>query len=244
MRRLTEAWFEFKGRRSTEFGILLTEMPRRGMAAERVERAPVLGRAGRIWLGGGGYDDVSVSVTCHAPDDSRHLELYAWLTGRGKLRFSDEPQLEYDACVDGGAVRGSLIRRMAGQAFTVTFACAPFRTLHAPSEDVVVTESGTAITNAGTAPSLPRVTIEGGGSFSVSIGAQQMRFQCVEDGVIVDSRLGDVLSLDGASLRNDRAAGALFTLMPGVSVVGWACGDGEHGGQVDRVTIQRREAFF
>ena len=243
MRALKEAWFEFKGRRSTEFGILLAQMPRRGVAVERVDRALVPGRVGRIWTGGGGYDDVAVTVECHAPDEARHREIFAWLTGRGPLRFSDEPELQAEACVDGGYVRQSLSRRMAGQAFTVSFACAPFRTLYVPSAPVVLTAAGT-VENGGTAPSLPRVTIDGSGSFSLSIGGQLMCFQGVEDGVIVDSRLGDVLTHDGAALCNDRAAGALYVLRPGISFVSWTEGDEDESGHVARVTIERREAFF
>ena len=43
MIRITEAWFEFKGKRSDDMGIRLRQMPTRGMPAERgkYEELPV-----------------------------------------------------------------------------------------------------------------------------------------------------------------------------------------------------------
>ena len=246
MNRLTDAWFEYKNVRSSSLGILMAEMPQRGIAARNTNRKKVSGRSGRVRISDGSFDDINIQLKFDARDESHLHTIDALLTGSGPLRFSDEPDLVYDACIEASPTRQSIRPRFGGQSYTVKFICAPFRTLYTPAADIVKTASGETIVNPGTAPALPRVTIAGSGSFSVSIGAQTMFFEGVTDGgIIVDSLIGDVLTYDGTLLANEKAAGALFAIQPGNSLVGWVEGGTDEQGQtlagsVTSVTITPR----
>lgn len=251
MNRLTEAWFEWNGVDSREMGILLPSMPQRGIPAQNVKRTKVAGRSGRVRISDSSYDDITVKVEAHARDEDRLREIHAWLTGSGLLRFSDEPNLAYDAVIEKEFTRQSILRRFGGQRFTIQFSCLPIRYHYPEAADIVLTSSGSAVTNPGTAFSEPRVTIKGSGAFSVTIGAganaSTMFFRDVDGGgIIVDTQLGDALTYDGALLANDRiSASELFRIQPGRQVVTWAAGgDAEDGtalpGSVEKITITPR----
>ena len=251
MNRLREAWFEWKGIDSRDMGIMLPSMPMRGMPVQSMKRVKVAGRSGRVRIGDGCYDDVTVKVEAHAWDESRLLEIHAWLTGAGLLRFSDEPGLAYDAVIDKEITRQSIRRRFGGQRFTVQFSCLPFRYLYPAPGDITIAQSGGTIVNPGTVFSEPRVKIAGSGAFSVTIGlgadASTMFFRGVDGGgIIVDTQLGDALTWDSEALANDKIGSSeLFRLQPGSNVVTWINGgDAEDGtalsGSVQSITITPR----
>lgn len=237
MNRLTEAWFEFGGRNSTEFGILMREMPVRQQPALRGKAVTVSGAHGTRWQSDGGYDTIDVSVEFVAADASRIKDINAWLTGFGALRFSDEPDVAYDARIVKAYKRQSVTPRLDGQVYSITFSCQPFKRLIPAAEPITITASGTTIPNPGTAPSQPRVTIAGSGNFSVTIGMETLFFADVSGGIIVDSELMDAFTADGKLLYNDHMEGEPWQIMPGDNVVSW---ETEDGSRVDSVTILPR----
>ncbi len=250
MNKLTTAWFEYKNVRSDSLGILLTEMPKRTVAARQITRWKVAGRSGRIRISDDSYDDISVQLSFDARDESKLRQVDAWLTGSGLLRFSDEDELVYDACIEAAPARQSIRPRFGGQRYTVKFICAPFKSLYTPAADIEKTASGSFFDNPGTAPAPSRVKIAGSGCFSVTIGMQTMFFRNVSGGgVIVDREIGDVLTYDGTLLANDWASGELFEIQPGRNYVSWLTGglDDEGNtvsGSVSNVTIEPRWRYF
>lgn len=68
MKRLTDAWFEYKGVKSSDMGVLLRQMPTRTVASRNIHRARVAGRDGSILTGDSSYNDVSVRIECSVPD--------------------------------------------------------------------------------------------------------------------------------------------------------------------------------
>lgn len=220
MKLLKEAWFEFKGIRSDDMGIYLRTMPIRFMPGRNITRKTISGRDGALAYGDGSYKDISVRQECDARDETKLSEIAAWLTGSGELRFSDEPDRVYQASVEKEFSRSSIAARFAGQRFTVNFTCAPFKKLYPEAAEIILT-SAKAITNPGTAPSLPKVAISGYGDFSLTIGMQTIFFTGVENGIIVDSELMDAISPDGAQLLNNQISGDPFEIQPGYNYVSW-----------------------
>ena len=248
MKRLTEAWFEFKGLRSDEMGIFLKQMPVRSMPGRNITRKTVAGRHGSFAYGDPTYKDVKVRIECDVRDESKISSILAWLTGDGLLRFSDEPGFAYDASVDAEYSRSSIQARLSGQRFTITWTCHPFRRMYPEADDLTFTREAT-FTNPGTAPSLPRITIRGRGSFALTIGMQTAFFSGVEGGIIIDSELGDALTLDGAQLANDKMTGELFKIQPGFNVVSWLTGgEDDEGnavsGSISEVVITPRWRYI
>ena len=230
MKRLTEAWFEFKGLRSDEMGIWIKQMPVRSLPGRNISRKAVAGRHGTLTYGDATYKDVSVRLECDVRDETKLPAILAWLTGDGLLRFSDEPGFAYEASVDKEYSRSSIQPKLSGQRFTITWVCQPFRRMYPEAEDLTITRD-TTFENPGTAPSLPRVEIRGSGTFSLTIGMQTVYFTDVQGGgIIVDSEIGDALNLEGNELANEYMDGPLFKIQPGYNGISWLEGSMDENG--------------
>lgn len=236
MKRLTEAWFRFKGIDSRDMGVMLKQMPIRYVPKRNVTREKAAGADGSYALGDGRYGDARVQLECDFRDDSKLVEALAWLTGEGELIFSDEPNLVYDASIEKEYSRGSISPRMSGQRMTITWTCKPFRRMIPEAKPIRLTAAGT-IKNAGTVYSQPRITIDGDGDFSLSINTQTMFFSDVDDGIILDCELMDAFTADGALLANDHVAGEFFHMDPGANLITWLT---EAGSEVRSITIEPR----
>jgi phage-related protein len=244
-RRLKEAWFEFKGIRSSDMGIMLRSMPTRTAPAQKFTRKSVSGRDGTVKVSGGEYGDSSVQLEMDVIDERNMAAVLGWLSGSGDLRFSDEPDLIYtNATIDKEYARKSIIPRATAQRFTVKWTCDPFRKLHTPADPIEIYSSGTAINNPGTAEALPRIIVSGSGDFSITIGMQTMFFYGVEGGIIIDSEAQDALTADGAQLANDKTDGALFKIQPGQSIVQWLTGGEDSAGSISKITIEPRWRYL
>lgn len=237
MKRITEAWFEFKNIRSDTMGILLRQMPTRTWAALQVERKKIPGRNGTLAYGKPYYADAKAVLECDVQDCGKLNDIAAWLTGNGLLRFSDAPNMAYDASIEKEIQRKSIIQRMEGQRFSVTWTCSPFARLYPEAADIILTQNNALLETEGNAPGQPRIKIEGSGDFSLTIGQQTMFFTGIDGGVVVDSELQDALSLDEAELLNNHVAGQFFEIQPGDQYVSWAL---ETGAQITKITITPR----
>lgn len=237
--RLTGAWFEFKGLRSDDLDILITDLPQREIPARNMKRTKVAARDGSIRQSDGSYDDINVRVSFKLLNQARRNDVAKMLTGSGALRFWDEPEYMYDALIEDVPRRTYEERHFDVQDYDVNFVCHPFKTLYTPADDIVKTSSGGNFTNPGTAPSLPKVKIAGSGTFSVSIGLQTMFFVGVSGGgIIVDSELGDALTYDGTLLANEKIGDSeLFKLQPGMNAVTWIDGSHTYEGQTVNGTV-------
>ena len=232
MKRLNEAWFEFKGLRSDEMGILLKQMPVRSLPGRNITRKTVAGRHGTLTYGDATFKDVTVRLECDVRDETKLPSILAWLTGDGLLRFSDEPEFAYDASIDKEYSRSSIQARLSGQRFTITWTCRPFRRLYEEAETLVFTKPNNTFENPGTAPSLPKIEIRGSGTFSLTIGMQTVFFSNVEGGgIIIDSEIGDALNLDENQLLNECMDGQLFKIQPGYNGISWIAGGEDDEGK-------------
>ena len=236
MRRLTEGWFSFGGIRCDSMGLKLLEMPERKKAQANGNNLIAAGRDGDLWDPDGSYSAWDMIVKCETTDDYDDIAARAWLNGPGELIFSDSQHLAYDAHVIDTVDFAPKTTLFDTQMVTLPFHVQPLRRMIPEALPFAVSD-GDLITNPGTAYSLPRITIAGSGDFSLTIGQQTMFFQNVEDGVIIDSELGDALTLDAALPANDKVAGALFRIQPGANIVSWLPGE---GGSVAGVTIEPR----
>ena len=239
MKRITDAWFEFKGKNSKDMGIKLRSLATRTSPGVTINRKTVAGRDGTLRYGKATDNDVQVRIECDAVDETKITDIMGWLTGSGVLRFSDEPNLVYNASVEKEFTRNQILARYAGQRFTIVWTCAPHRRLYPDAEPITITKSGTQIINPGTAAALPRIEITGSGDFSITIGMQTAFFNGVDGGIIVDSELGDALTTDGAQLANDRMDGELYAIQPGANVVSWLTGGEDAGGNATTGSVRQ-----
>lgn len=238
VKKLEAVWFEFAGARNTEKGVRLLSLPVRYHPAERGELVQVPGRDGYLWAPDGAYNNVLTRVQCQTADDADMAIVSAWLRGEGKLRFSDDPNRFYRARVTKEFSQSAAINRFVNQAFTVTFDCQPFL-YHVEAEDgddAEITASPHTLTNPGTYKSAPRIKVEGTGNAVLTIGTQIVEIEGLEDGIIIDSELGDCFNLTESALLNGKVTlmdDDFPTLAPGANIISWT-------GTVTKVTVTPR----
>lgn len=234
MARVITGWLEFAGRKSDEFGVRLTDFVSHTRAEMRGRSYEIAGRDGDLWKSDGTYKpfDIKRRLRCRL---SRLDDVSAWLRGSGLLRFSWAENRAYEA----RAVKAVDYQQISIDAdpvveFPVTFTCQPFRLLYPDADAFIITASGTSFNNPGTAYSLPRVKIAGSGEFSVTIGMETLFFKDVSGGgIIVDSKLNDALTFDGALLANDNFDGMPWHIQPGTNVVSWLAEDGSNVNSIE-----------
>ena len=223
MKKLESVWFEFAGACNTDKGVRLLSLPVRYHPAERGEFIQVPGRDGSLWAGEDAFDDVTVRVQCQTADDADMAVVDAWLRGAGELRFSDDPERFYRARVVKEFSRSAAMNRFVNQAFTVTFDCQPFL-YHRGVEDITLDGNPDTVTNPGTYKSAPRIKIEGTGNVVLTIGTQIVEVENLEDGIIIDSELGDCFNLTETALLNHKVTlmdDEFPTLAPGANIISW-----------------------
>lgn len=244
--RKNEQWFELNGVKSLDMGVSLIDAPAFFSPARRMQSYSISARHGRLFVSDGSFELVEIKRACRVPL-SKLRALKAWLAKNAgaHLRFSTEPDAIYQARLSNEI---SFRQIASGEdpllSFSLTWLCQPMSLLYPPADDLVFTAAGT-IENPCTAESLPRVKIEGSGAFSLTIGSMSMFFRNVEGGVIVDSELGDVLTLDASQTANDLAEGEFFHIPVGESAVSFqAGGEDESGntlsGEIEKITITPR----
>lgn len=233
MKRLTEAWFEFDGVKSSDRGVILRAMPRRPLPAERGQRVTVPGRSGFIWISeNGAYDAIKISAECESTAGYSPDTAATWLMGRsGLLRFSDEPDRAYRARCIASFARENKFLSFDTQIFTVEFDCQPYRYIYPAPPAVTLTAAG-SITNEGTVESLPRIAVTAAGGCSVTVNGYEI--EIAGGSTVIDSELEDCFEPDGVTLANSRVTMSAFPrLGSGANAISWT-------GSVSSISIERR----
>lgn len=239
-------YFAKDGKKSTDFGVYVEKLPDITVAEERAEYEEVIGRSGSLTMLQGDcvYEDLTLAADCWVRDLKQWDAFVAWLRGEGQLTFPNRPGGYYIGRPTNQIEAERVIAAREHRRFTITWRCRPYWYLD-NSPDASYTASLSLLNNPGSAPSLPRIRIEGSGSFSMTIGERTMFFRDVEKGIIVDSELQDALTLDGAQLANDKVDGDFLEIPPGLSYIQWLEGGeddsgGAVSGVVSRVTVTPR----
>ena len=121
-------WFEWKGVRSTEYGIHVLEQPPLTVPSERATFTDVPGRSGSLTTleGDDVYDDMVLTATCLIANPSRISEIAAWLKGSGTVTFANRDGGFYYARVVNQIPFEKVLRGNPHRSFSVNFRCKPF----------------------------------------------------------------------------------------------------------------------
>ena len=232
---MIQDWFEWNGVRCTAYGIHVTELPPVTVPEERVTFTDVPGLSGSLTTleGENVYRDLTMTARCVIPDESRLPEITGWLRGGGQVTFANRPGGFYKARITNQIPFERIVRGRPNREFVVNFRCQPFWYVQGTS-DLVVTTSGTRITNPGTVTSAPVIAVQGSGNVSLMIGAQLVMLNGLVSGtpIILDTVLQEAYSVTNGltTSQNSKMTGDFFLLQPGYSTVSWS-------GSVTKVTI-------
>lgn len=103
-------------------------------------------------------------------------------------------------------------------------------------DDIPLDGNPDTVINPGTYKSAPRIKIEGAGDVVLTIGTQIVEINGLEDGIIVDSELGDCFDLTQTALLNSKVTlmdDSFPMLAPGANIISWT-------GDVTKITITPR----
>lgn len=222
-------WFEWNGRRCTEYGIHVTEQPPLTIPSERATFTNVPGRSGSLTTleGDDVYDDLLLTASCFIADPSRIPGIAAWLKGSGIVTFANRQGGFYHARIVNQIPFEKILRGNPHRAFAVNFRCKPFW-YASGVQPVTLTTSGTFITNPGSVFSEPVVTVYGSGEVTLMVGMTITELE-ITDSITLDTPLMEAYS--GSTSMNNRMSGDFPTLLPGQNAVSWT-------GNVSRVVVQ------
>lgn len=165
-------WFEWNGKKCTEYGIHVSEHPPITLPAERSTFTAIPGRSGTLTVleDEDVYDDMILSCTCFIENTNRLTEVVAWLRGSGTVTFANRQGGFYYARVVNQISFEKILRGHENRSFVVAFRCFPFFYLSG-YRDISVVESGTFVQNPGCVRSKPRITVYGNGDMQLMIAA-------------------------------------------------------------------------
>jgi len=238
-------WFEWNGRRCTEFGIHVSEQPPITIPKERIQQVTIPGRPGTLTIAEGQdvYEDMTLTVTCFITDSSRIPDIAAWLRGSGKVTFATRPGGFYYARVSEQIGFERILRGNPHRSFTVTFLCKPFW-YDANAEDILITTQSYLVDNPGSVFSEPVITVAGYGEINLMVNDATVYLDNVSGQVVIDCEAGIAYGFDSGG--NKVFAGEQVKLEEGVwprlepagtaNLISWATVGGSS--RVDYVRIR------
>ena len=241
MARTNNLWFNFNGKKSTDMGVSLLEIPVRKRPELKGKEIDVPGRNGKLWQSEDAYDDIEFNILMRTVPGADFIAIRSWLTGTGDLIISDMQDRFYrSARLNVETEYSRYLPRCGMWEFDLRVVAPPFL-YHVPAagesgDDVTITSSPDTVTNPGTYKSAPRFVIEGTGDVVLTIGTQIVEIEGLEGGIIIDSEMGDCLNLTETAYLNGHVTimdDDFPTLQPGANIISWT-------GTVTKITITPR----
>lgn len=173
--RVSEAWLEFGGVRSTDIGVLMREEPVITAPVMRVtSNTAVPGRSGKLIITDGCFEPVTVTVKLITAENANMQAVRSWLCGYGDLVLGDMPGYKF---VNAHIVKDFKYQykmRSTCAEIEVAWQCDPFREM-VNEPRVITTRSGYRFAGMGGMTAHPTVVIEGMASdVTVSINGMEM----------------------------------------------------------------------
>ena len=222
-------WFEWNGRKCTDFGIHVSEHPPITLPAERSTFINVPGRSGSLTLleDEDVYDDMLLTCSCFIENTDRLSEIAVWLRGSGTVTFANRQGGFYHARVVNQIPFEKILRGNPHRSFAINFRCKPFWYL-SNVEPITLSTSGTFITNPGSVTAEPIITVYGSGEITLMVGMTITELE-ITDKITLDTPLMEAYS--GSTSMNSCMSGDFPSLLSGKNAVSWS-------GNVSRVVIQ------
>ena len=214
-------WFEWKGKRCTEYGIHVSEQPPITVPAERATFMNVPGRSGSLTTleGDAVYDDLILTATCFISDASRIADIAAWLRGSSIVTFANRQGGFYYARIVNQIPFEKILRGNLHRSFVVNFRCKPFFYL-SENSPISLTSSGTFVTNPYGFAAEPVITVHGTGDITLMVGMTIIQLEGVNGSITIDTPLMETYA--GPVSANNRMSGDFPLLQPGANAVSWS----------------------
>lgn len=216
-------WFEWNGKRCTEYGIHVSEQPPITIPNERATFTSIPGRPGSLTTleGDDVYDDMILSATCFISDINRLPEIAAWLRGSGTVTFANRQGGFYRARVTNQIEFEKILRGNPHRSFVVNFRCQPFF-YHASNAAINVTTSGTFVNNPGTVYAEPILEIRLTSDAEITLGGYLFELKGITGTVKVDCEYMEVTK--NYESKTECMTGEFPRILPMGAYVNWTGG--------------------
>ena len=190
MQKQKEPYFIFKGKKSTDMGLLLSSLPVVTKPKRKTNTVTIPGRNGTETQDLATYEGYSLSIGCGF-ENIKEVDidrLWKWLDGSGDLILSTEPSKVYKARIDNSISMTDVYWVIAD--FLVQFDVEPFKYAVNPQNDLIkMTKKEMTLYNRGTYYAEPVITLYGSGDITVTINGKSYGCKNVEEFVTIDTPL-------------------------------------------------------
>lgn len=232
--------FSWNGESAAAKGIVVTSLPPIQTAARRDETYSIPYRSGALHVQDGAYEEIMKTVAVYLPYEQGDTvtvlrTLRAWLTGYGKVTFSNDPGREYRAHIITETSWGEWVNGYDDRTASIVFECEPYAYHTEDIGDITVTTSGTAVNNPGTAEALPLFAVTGSGDVTLMIGGEIIALTDLGGTVYLDSEAEECYSVANSVKTNQNAmmSGEFPKLSAGTNQIAWT-------GTVTKIVITPR----
>ena len=190
MQKQKEPYFIFKGKKSTDMGLLLSSLPVVTKPKRKTNTVSIPGRNGTETQDLATYEGYSLSIGCGF-ENIKEVDidrLWKWLDGSGDLILSTEPSKVYKARIDNSISMTDVYWVIAD--FLVQFDVEPFKYAVNPQNDLIkMTKKEMTLYNRGTYYAEPVITLYGSGDITATINGRGYSCKNVEEFVTIDTPL-------------------------------------------------------
>ena len=213
-------WFEWNGKRCTEYGIHVLEQPPLTLPNERATFVDVPGRSGSLTVleGDAVYDDLVLTAQCMVENLERYEEIASYLRGSGRVTFANRPEGYYEARITNQIPFEKILRGNPHRSFAVNFRCKPFWYLKDVAP-ITLTQSGSFISNPGSVFAEPVITVCGTGAITLMVGMSITELEGISGNITLNTPLMEAYS--EATSMNSAMSGDFPVLLPGLNAVSW-----------------------
>lgn len=205
---------------STDVGVVINKLPPIIKPEKNMEKFELNERDGFLTMDYGTYKGYVKPVECTMTDKANINQLTSWLNGSGKVIFSNEPEMIYDATIINKIPFESIVDKF--RSFIIQFECQPFKRQVVGNEktyDITEHSGGIKFEGKGNYKSKPVITVYGNGSVTLMINEQRVILTNVVDEITVNSQIMDCYKQ--GRLMNHYMIGEFPTLNPTTNYLGW-----------------------
>ena len=163
MKEKTLVW---NGKTAEQMHLKIISLPPIEGSTENIEEKEVKGRDGTLTYSYG-YTSSEKPVEADYKGD-KPVEIINWLQGSGEVIFGNRPDRYFKARINNVIPLEQVIRNQLYN-FPIKFRCQPFAYHLAGKKKIIITSSGTVITNPGTYKALPLITVYGSSNGTLTI---------------------------------------------------------------------------
>ncbi|PNT94144.1 hypothetical protein [Clostridium thermosuccinogenes] len=179
-------YFVFNNKKSSDYDIIINEMPPEQYADDEFEYIEIPGRDGYLSINKGRKKPIVKNIVATLLNKENREFVKRWLRGTGNLVISSQPDIFYKAKITKPVIYYA--SSSFGRQFEVEFLCQPYGYLFSGLDTTTITTKNTVLYNPTDEIAKPLITIYGSGAVDLIINNNIYKFN-INGYVTIDSEL-------------------------------------------------------